>query len=149
MAEFAAEDIDVKSRNAEDPEHFDIWLQRNLEIIRSLLMHSAWVAPTLLNGWADVAGVGDETAGYSVDGLHHMHLKGYISGGTTADGTVLFNLTAGYRPVSIVRLGGMFVQGSTENSYLLEILQNGNVAIYGVSGSSPILSLHVTVDLDN
>lgn len=37
MAEFGPEEIDVKSRR-DDPD-FDVWLQKNLEIIQALLMH--------------------------------------------------------------------------------------------------------------
>lgn len=105
--------------------------------------------PAFQNSWGNNGGGTDETAAFRKDGNTNVYLKGYISGGTTADGTVVFTLPEGYRPNNDIRIAGMFVQGSTENAYQLEIQPDGDVAIYGVSGASPRLSLHTRVDIDN
>jgi len=57
------------------------------------LTTSAWIAPTLVNSWANVSGT---PTGYLRDPLGFVHLKGAAQTGTT--GTVAFTLPAGYRP---------------------------------------------------
>lgn len=54
-----------------------------------------WIAPTLINSWANF-GSGFETAGYLKDALGFVHLKGVITGGSSA--TTAFTLPAGYIP---------------------------------------------------
>jgi len=56
---------------------------------------AAWVAPTLLNSWANF-GSAFETIGYLKDPLGFVHLKGVATGGAT--NTIAFMLPAGYRP---------------------------------------------------
>ena len=105
--------------------------------------------PAFQNSWANEGSAGNETAAFRKDGLDRLYLKGYIDTGTIADGTVIFTLPAGYRPTNVLRIAGMYVQGSSENAFQIEIQTDGDVAIYGVSGASPILSLHSNVVLDN
>jgi len=106
--------------------------------------------PAFKNGWSNVGGANDETLAFRVDSFKSLYIKGYISGGTTADGTVVFTLpNKFYWPTKTIRRAAMFVQGSTENSFQLEIQTDGDVAIYGVSGASPLLSMHDVVSLDN
>lgn len=53
-----------------------------------------WIAPTLLNSWANASG--GTPAGYYKDPLGIVHLRGRLNGG--ANGSNLFNLPVGYRP---------------------------------------------------
>lgn len=124
--------IDVSSRAADAD--FDIWLQKNLELIRELFSVPAWSAPTLLAGWTNVGGANDEIAGYRVTGTRQLHLRGYLVAGMLTDGTVIMQLPENARPNVHARIGN------------LEIRSDGDVAIYGAS--SP-LSIHATINLNN
>jgi hypothetical protein len=106
-------------------------------------------APSFQNSWANVGGTNDETLAFKKELDRFLFIKGEIDSGTIADGTVVFTLPEGYRPKKTIKVAGMFVQGSTENSYQLEIQVGGDVAIYGVSGASPELSVHCVVYLRN
>lgn len=106
--------------------------------------------PAFQNGWANVGGVTDETLAFRKT-YFQLEMKGLIDSGTITDGTVVFTLPdlLGYRPANLIKVAGMYVQGSAENAYQLEIQPDGDVAIYGVSGAGPVLSFHIAVRLDN
>lgn len=70
-----------------------------------------WQAPTLLNSWANY-GSGYNDVGYYKDSLGRVHFKGLIKNGTTAAGTVLFNLPVGYRPAQNYILNGRKTGGA-------------------------------------
>lgn len=139
----------VKELNADR-----IWKQW-IRSLYDMLMMEDWHEiggsdePAFQNSWANEGTAGNETAAFKLDGLGNLHLKGYIDSGTITDGTAIFTLPVGYRPTSIIRIAGMYVQGSAENAYQIEIQTDGDVAIYGVSGAGPILSLHCIVSLNN
>lgn len=61
----------------------------------------AWIAPTLINSWADY-GSPEAPAGYCIDPLGFVHLRGSIAGGTS--GSVAFVLPSGYRPAERCRI---------------------------------------------
>ena len=105
--------------------------------------------PAFQNSWANVGGANDETLAYRLEGSKKLHLKGLIDSGTITDGTVVFTLPSEYAPAKTVKVPGMYVQGSSENAYQIEIQTDGDVAIYGVSGAGPELSMHTIVDIDN
>lgn len=105
--------------------------------------------PAFQNSWANVGGSNDETLGYRLEGNRKLHLKGYIDSGTTTDGTVIFTLPSDYRPIKEIRTPTSYTQGGAEHFCEVEILTNGDVTIYGVSGGAPALSLHTIVDIDN
>jgi hypothetical protein len=56
----------------------------------------SWTAPTLLNSWTNLASF--NTAGYYIDQLGIVHLRGVITGGTATSSTTLFTLPSGFRP---------------------------------------------------
>jgi hypothetical protein len=58
---------------------------------------NGWIAPTLLNSWINY-GSGYNDAGYRINALGEVHLKGLIKNGTTTIGTNIFLLPTGYRP---------------------------------------------------
>lgn len=105
--------------------------------------------PAFQNSWANEGTATNETAAFRKTPQNILSLKGYIDSGTTSDGTVLFTLPAAYRPRKTVRRAGMFISGGTENSFQIIITTNGNVAVYGVTGATPALSLHTMIELDN
>jgi hypothetical protein len=59
--------------------------------------------PAFENGWTNT-GLGFETAGFYIDSMNVVHLKGLLNGG--ASGTDAFHLPAGYRPSAIVLAPG-------------------------------------------
>lgn len=125
------------------------------EELNNLLAHESWHEigatgePAFENSWANVGGADDETLAFRKDGFHHLHFKGYIDSGTITDGTTVFTLPTTHRPKKTARVGGMYVQGSAENSYQIEVNTDGTVTIRGVSGAGPSLSFHIVIDLDN
>lgn len=135
--------------------HVDSELQKIKFAINELYQLEDWHEvggtgePAFQNSWTNEGTATNETAAFRKSGYNVLQLKGLIDSGTIADGTVLFTLPAAYRPNKTIKVAGMYVQGSTENAYQLEIQTDGDVAIYGVSGASPVLSLHIRVDLDN
>lgn len=97
-----------------------IWFEGAYQPVEPLTV-SAWIAPTLINSWANF-GSGFETAAYLKDPLGFVHLKGVITGGAST--TVAFVLPAGYRP-------GATTLGAAGGGSLLAEAQafaNGDVA---------------------
>ena len=80
----------------------------------------AWVAPTLLNSWVNYGGTAS-TVGYMKDSMGFVHLKGLVK--TGSPGTVVFNLPAGYRPGSYLRIA-IIASGTYGN---LDIQTSGDV----------------------
>jgi hypothetical protein len=92
----------------------------------------AWVAPSLLNSWADY-GSGYEPSGYMKDDFGFVHLKGIIKTGTPP--SIAFTLPVGYRPSNIVRFA-INASGAFGSAY---IDTSGNV--YIESGTATQVSL--------
>ena len=88
------------------------------------------------NGWANFAAATWSTAGYYLDSLGVVHLKGTISGGTT--GLAAFTLPAGYRPTKNLFL----LAASSTGEALLEVFSDGRVvpinagATFGLDGTT-------------
>ena len=135
--------------------HLENEYQKLKYAINELYQPEAWHEigatnePAFQNSWANEGTAGNETAAFRKTPQNGLRIKGYIDSGTATDGTVLFTLPAAYRPSSTSRIAGMFITGGSENSYQLEFQPDGDVAIYGVSGASPVLSLHACIELDN
>jgi parallel beta-helix repeat protein len=93
-----------------------------------------WSAPSLLNGWSNVAA--ETPAGYTINSNGFVQLEGNIGGGTITPGTVLFTLPAGYRPVApqFVPIVTYTISGTGYGA--LEILANGNVELVTSIGSA-------------
>ncbi len=90
------------------------------------LTQEAITAPSLQNSWTNVGGA-YETAGYWKDSMGVVHVRGVITGGTTAGSTLIFTLGAGYRPV------GTSYYGVASGGYgYLIVLSNGEVRIGSV-----------------
>jgi hypothetical protein len=93
------------------------------------LTGSAWVAPALINSWANFGG-GFETAGYLKDPIGFVHLKGLIVSGATS--TVAFVLPAGFRPGATTDHPAN--SGDGANAGRAMIAANGNVTITFAAG---------------
>jgi len=92
----------------------------------------AWTAPSFANSWVDFGG-GYESAGYCLDLMGFVHLRGLVKTGTV--GATVFTLPAGYRPegraVFAVASNGAFGQ--------CDVTAAG--AVIAVSGSNVSFSL--------
>lgn len=83
-----------------------------------------WIAPTLLNSWANFGG-GFSAAGYYKDASGVVRLKGTITGGTATADTVLFTLPVGYRPSE-----SLFVAVVSNNSFgAVHVNTDGSVMV--------------------
>lgn len=99
------------------------------------LTGSAWIAPTLLNSWANY-GSTYATAGYLKDPLGFVHLKGAIQ--TGASGTSAFTLPAGYRPGGDAQFPIVIVGAGATNSLGVVYIpaSSGSVTIFGTGCAS-------------
>lgn len=96
-----------------------------------------FTAPTLLNGWTNYGG-GFAAAGYYRDPFSRVHLKGLITGGSAASGTVLFSLPAGYRPSERLIFSPRGVIAAVDDAARVDVLANGDVQIQ--TGQNPYVS---------
>lgn len=83
-----------------------------------------WKPITLLNGWVNASGGRD--AKYYKDGFGTVYLCGMIMSGTTNNGTTIFSLPAGYRPLATRTI--LTRTFTTEDSY-------ASISINPVSGA--------------
>lgn len=79
-----------------------------------------YVAPTLLNSWANY-GSGYTEAGYTKDRMGFVHLQGTLTGGTPP--SAAFTLPAGYRPVAAC----VFADGVSNGR--IEVQTDGDVQV--------------------
>lgn len=110
-----------------------------------------WHAATLQNTWANF-GAPFVTAQYRAlaSPAKSIEIIGTISGGTSANGTVLFNLPAGYRPLRQQR-NACYAFGGTLNiateTPALDVATGGNVTCLACVNAT-IITFHFTVSLD-
>lgn len=83
-----------------------------------------WVAPTLLNSWANTGGA-YQVAGYWKDTDGNVHLRGRVTGG--AFPSVIFTLPTGYLPEAT----GSF---TVPTGAVVDVAANGNVS--AISGTT-------------
>lgn len=98
---------------------------------------SAWIAPTLLNSWANTPGL--VPAGFMKDSLGFVHLRGRLGGGTS--GTMAFVLPAGYRPGPAGSAGTYPAGGfdsTTPVAAGVAIDDTGDVDIFYASGATDV-----------
>ena len=88
-----------------------------------LVGDTAWIAPTLLNGWVNY-GAPNQVAGYRKVG-DLVFLRGTVKSGTVGTGTPVFTLPAGYRPPV------QYARAVPSNNALgrVDVYVNGNVVV--------------------
>lgn len=96
-------------------------------------------APTLLSGWVN-HGDGFAAAGYHKGPDNRVHLQGLIKSGTVADGTVIFTLPEGFRPLQkeifiVFISGGGFgrVDVNDNGSVVAKIVNATYTSLSGIS----------------
>jgi hypothetical protein len=91
-----------------------------------------WIAPALLNSWAQQANYAP--IGYRKDPNNIVHLRGNLTGG--AANTVIFTLPAGYRPASFLTFSALGAGGAV----WIEVRPNGEV--FTVTAPSNLTALN-------
>ena len=92
----------------------------------------AWIAPTLLNSWANYGGTDAECGYYKDASTGRVFLRGTIKNGTVTAHTNLFLLPVGYRPPSDL----VIPAASSGAAAAIEIMATGYVRTsYGVSAT--------------
>lgn len=96
----------------------------------------SWSAPSLLNSWTNVGG-GNVEAGFMMDRNGRVHIRGHLGGGTTTDGTTIFTLPSGYRPLAIHHFV-TWNEGASANRQAvgIAVLTNGNVNVYSFAAAT-------------
>ena len=93
-------------------------------------------APTLLSGWVNY-GDSFTAAGYYKGPDNRVHLQGLIKSGTVADGTVIFTLPQGFRPLQ----KEMFIVFISGGGYgRVDVYDNGSVVAKIVNATYTSLS---------
>ena len=110
-----------------DLEPGDVWVDTSTP---------TWVAPTLLNSWANY-GPEWATAGYYRDASGLVYLRGLVKSGT--NNAAIFMLPSGYRPTA----GRIFSVHAGGGQARLDVLYDGTVKTNGYysSGTNAYVSL--------
>lgn len=95
----------------------------------------SWIAPTLLNSWAN-KGSPHDVAGYYRDKMGVVHLKGAVVGG--AVGSVIFQLPVGYRNSLGLQIISAVANGV---SGTLSVDTSGNVGCFAAVSVSSYFSI--------
>lgn len=101
---------------------------------------------SLQNSWV-VFAAGDIAPGYIKspgDGI--VHVWASIKDGTTADGTLLFTLAAGFRPSALVRAPAHSLTGATRSMGLVTVESDGSVRCYGAQADMFAFNLTFPAD---
>lgn len=115
--------------------------------IIALLTPLAWQPITLSGGWTN-------RAGYTVASYRklfsgsNLQIVLNLSAGTTANGTTIFTLPVGYRPLSIVQMSIITrIAAAPQQMGTIEIDTGGLAKIYDV-GATTILHANGQIPLD-
>ncbi|MNH26220.1 hypothetical protein D3C79_862580 [compost metagenome] len=93
---------------------------------------SGWQTPALQNGWVTYdGGAFFATPQYIKGSDNIVRMKGIIKSGNTANGTVVLNLPAGYRPKERVLSTSVCADAYCR----VDILPNGDVELYLTSAT--------------
>jgi len=95
-----------------------------------------WLDLVLENGWVQTASVDAVLPQFFKDKYGKVHVRGVITSGTTANGTQIFNLPAGYRP-SKVEIKPVLEDTGSGDAHV-HIAPDGDVIIQRVTSSSEL-----------
>ena len=124
---------------------YDITSQKVYRLYGSVTTINGWnlisgvpvtFVPTLLNNWVNY-GDGFATSGYWKDSDNQVHLRGLIKSGTVSDGTVIFTLPQGFRPLQ-KEIFIVFISGGGFGR--VDVNDNGNVVAKVVNATYTSLS---------
>jgi hypothetical protein len=110
------------------------------DLSAAVYLNTSWVAPTLLNSWADIGGTYQVAQYRIMNGC--IELRGVITGG--ANNTVAFTLPVGFRPLydhAILVWGG----DSPITPVIITLLQNGDVYMRG-GGLCSLSNVRIALD---
>jgi len=119
-----------------DPKDLPEYLSRELQQLETVLTPDSWIDATLLNSWVRYSAT-FAPAQFMKDAAGWVHIRGLIKGGTVTNGTLLFNLPVGYRPLYYT----IFHQLSNNVSNRVDVRNDGNLAIASASVDVAWLSL--------
>lgn len=94
-----------------------------------------WIAPTLLNGWVNYGGA-DQDVGYRKNEFGIVEIRGLIKDGSAVNGTTLFILPIGYRPLKNKNFS-IWARDSSGTNYIparIFIAPDGRVALMNANG---------------
>lgn len=119
--------VTVSGTAPASPANGDLWVDTGTP---------TWVAPTLLNSWANY-GLEWATAGYYRDASGLVYLRGLVKSGT--NNAAIFMLPSGYRPTA----GRIFSVHAGGGQARLDVLYDGTVKTNGYysSGTNAYVSL--------
>ena len=116
-------------------------------VLKSLAASLTWIrvgdpgAPSFGSGWASFGG-GFNMVGFAKDALGIVHLRGLAScAAGCADGTAIFQLPAGYRPLAIERHVSVGEGGAPAAMYFIDVHPEGGVLIRGTVAAGGFRSL--------
>lgn len=101
----------------------------------------AWQTPTLLNSWTNHS-ASYASAQYMKDSLGFVHIKGLVKGG--ANGSIIFTLPAGYRPLESQYIGPQSTGGTGYADLVLESTGNLKPFNIGSANVTTYMSLNAT-----
>jgi hypothetical protein len=96
--------------------------QANIVALQALPVDTGWTVATLLNSWVAFGAPTTPPQYRRRDGI--TYVAGNMKTGTIASGTILFNLPAGYRPLTSHRFLA-YLSGGTVG--LIEVVASGDV----------------------
>jgi hypothetical protein len=91
----------------------------------------AWIEPTLLNGWVNFGSI-YEISGFYKDEFNVVHLRGLVKDGTTTNGTTIFTLPVGYRPLKVL----IFIIVTNNTLASIAVNPNGTVVVNSAVSST-------------
>ncbi len=104
--------------------------------ISGMITQEAWQTPSLLNSWVNYGG-SFVPAGYFIDSMGIVHLRGLVKDGSIGAGIPIFNLPVGYRPTYTE----LFNANSTGSLGFGRVDVNSNGDVIAVSGDNRWISL--------
>ena len=95
-----------------------------------------WLDLELQNNWVQTSSLDAVLPKYFKNKFNQVFIRGVVSSGTTANGTIIFKLPVGYRSSKVEVIGILEDTGSGDAHF--HIHPDGNVTIERVTGSSEL-----------
>jgi hypothetical protein len=89
-----------------------------------------WAYAATENGWGNLDSATYGVASYMKDEFGFVHFIGVLSGGVTTDGTTIFTLPSGYRPLYTRIFAADSNNGTSEVIARIHVLPDGRVQVY-------------------